>query len=263
MSIRSLAVMTFAALLLSGCENTTSTGASVVSRSQMMLVSSESFANEAAKAYTQVLAQARQQGALDANPTLTRRVSNVAARLIKQAPYFREDCKKWQWEVHVITSDELNAWCMAGGKMAVYSGIVEKLQLTDDEIAVIMGHEITHALREHIREQQSQAAVKNGLLSVASLFGVDGGLLGIADTLANVGLTLPFSRQHETEADEIGLELMYRAGFNPDAGVTVWEKMQKAAGSGQVELLSTHPSNENRIENLRELSAKLKAQRMS
>ena len=148
---------------------------------------------------------------------------------------------------------------MAGGKIAVYTAIVEKLNLTDDEIAFILSHEIAHALREHSREQQSQELVKNGLISVASMFGVDSTILGVASVAANVGISLPFSRSHESESDEIGLELSYMAGYNPDAAASLWRKMQEHSGDGGLEFLSTHPSHESRIENLEELAAKLKA----
>ncbi|MCR5085344.1 MAG: M48 family metallopeptidase [Succinivibrionaceae bacterium] len=223
-----------------------------------MLVSSNEVNQQAAQAYAQVLAQARQQRALDTNPTLTRRVQSIASRLAAQVGYFRPDATQWAWEAHVINSSELNAWCMAGGKIAVYSGIVEQLGLTDDELAVVMGHEMTHALREHIREQQSQEAVRSGLLGALSALGF-GAAASLADTVSNLGIMLPFSRAHENEADEIGLELMYRAGFDPDAGPRVWEKMSAVSGSQPVPILSTHPSNESRISTLRELAARLKA----
>ena len=148
---------------------------------------------------------------------------------------------------------------MAGGKIAVYTAIVEKLNLNDDEIAFILAHEIAHALREHVREQQSQNMIKNGLIGVASIFGIDNTILSVADLVANVGVTLPFSRSHESESDEIGLELAYMAGFDPDGAASLWRKMQENSGNGGLEFLSTHPSHESRIENLQALANKLKS----
>ena len=182
-------------------------------------------------------------------------------RLIAKAPTFRADSAKWDWEVNVITSKELNAWCMAGGKIAVYTALVEQLQLNDDEIATVMGHEIAHALREHVREQMSTQALKQGALNIASLFGVSNTTLNIANTLAEVGVSLPFSRSHETEADELGLELMYRAGYDPQKGIKIWEKMMSlgSGNTGLAVLLSTHPADDERLANLTELAAQLKA----
>ena len=147
---------------------------------------------------------------------------------------------------------------MPGGKIVVYSGIINKLKLTDDEIAIVVGHEIVHALREHSREQQSREMIKSGIIAIAAIMGADRGTLALGNTVANLGFSLPFNRQQETEADTIGLELAYRAGFNPDAAVSVWQKMSKMGGEQPPEFLSTHPSYEHRIDNLQQIANQLK-----
>jgi predicted Zn-dependent protease len=173
-------------------------------------------------------------------------------RLIPATTAFRPDATRWPWEVHVIQDNQLNAWAMPGGKMVVYSGLIEKLRLTDDELAAIMGHEIAHSLREHARERVSQEMATNlgiGIAGAVLGFGQVGQQL--ADALAQVTFTLPHSRGQETEADRIGVELAARGGFEPHAAVSVWQKMQQAAGSGGPQFLSTHPSPENRLADLK------------
>lgn len=248
--------------MLTGCESTTS-NSSTTNRSQLMLTSSEQVMAEAKTAYAQVIAEAKAQGKLNTDPKLTARIKNIGNKLIKKAPLFRADCKNWDWEINVIESDELNAWCMAGGKIAVYSGLVTTLNLTDDEIATVMGHEIAHALREHVREQQSTQMIQNGVISVASsLFGLDDTTVKLGQAAANLGLTLPFSRAHESEADALGLELMYDAGFNPSNASNLWRKMmaQGNANDGLMVLLSTHPGNTDRMQQLDTLAKQLKEQ---
>lgn len=260
-SLLALALTSALCLSVGGCLSNTTSNSSTTNRSQLMLVSEQEVVTQSAQAYDEVIAQAKEQGKLNSNKSLTNRVKNIGQRLIAKAPAFRADCAQWDWEINVITSDELNAWCMAGGKIAVYTGLVQKLNLNDDEIATVMGHEIAHALREHVREQMSTQALKQGALSVASLFGVSDSTLSVANTLAEVGVTLPFSRSHETEADELGLELMYRAGFDPAKGIKIWEKMmaQGSGNTGLAVLLSTHPADDARLENLTKLASELKA----
>lgn len=246
--------------VLSGCNSTTSNSVTT-DRTQIMLVSEQEVMVEADKFYQQVLAEAKRTKTLNTNKQTYNRVRKIADKMIKIAPSFRADCKDWKWEVNVLTSDEVNAWCAAGGKIAVYTGIIETLKLTDDELAVVLSHEIAHALREHSREQMSAEYAKQTALSVASIFGVESEKLQLADIVSQVGLSLPFSRSHETEADELGLELMYRAGYNIDAAPKLWEKMNALSGKSNAfeNLLSTHPSGEDRIENLTRLAAELKA----
>lgn len=244
---------------LSGCNSTTSNSVTT-DRTQIMLVSEQEVMAEADKYYQNVLAEAKRTNTLNTNKQTYNRVRKIADKMIKIAPTFRADCKDWKWEVNVFTSDEVNAWCAAGGKIGVYTGIIDTLKLTDDELATVLSHEIAHALREHSREQMSAEYAKQTAMSVASFLGVETQKLQLADIVSQVGLSLPFSRSHETEADELGLELMYRAGYNIDAAPKLWEKMIALSGSsnGLTNLLSTHPSGEDRIENLTRVAAELK-----
>ena len=171
---------------------------------------------------------------------------------------FRNDAPGWAWEVNVINSGEVNAWCMPGGKIAVYSGLIQKLNATDDEIAAVMGHEIAHALREHARERASQqmnASVAATGLGIA--LGGGQGTMDLAGLVTNLTYNLPNSRLHETEADRIGVELSARAGFDPRAAVSLWQKMQKVAGGSGPQWLSTHPSSDTRIRDLTDYAARV------
>ncbi len=252
-----------AALAVTACTHTTGSSIAGVNRSQMMLVSSNQMNAMADEQYAAIIKKAKQQGKLNSDTALTQRVKRIANKLIAAAPQLRPDCKNWDWEVNVITEDTLNAWCMPGGKIVVYSGIVKQLKLTDDEIAVIVGHEMCHALREHSREQASQQVVTQGIVTVAQLFGVSSGITSLGKQALQLGVTLPFSREHETEADELGLELAWRAGFDPDAAPKLWQKMMDQSGSNPPEILSTHPSDERRIANLQALAMTLKSQKLN
>ncbi len=247
-------------LAVSGCATTktTDSGAVGVKRSQLMLVSESELEKAAQKSYQAVLQDAAKKKKLDTDPQLVARVQRIVKELIPQTRYFRKDAPNWQWEVHVIDSPELNAWCMPGGKIVVYSGLVKKLKLTDDELAAILGHEIAHALREHARERTSQAMAANITLDLgATLLGLDSGSRNLAGMLYQVTVGLPFSRLHETESDKIGVELAARAGYDPYAAVNVWKKMQAVAGDSPPEFLSTHPSSETRIKTLQKIAKKV------
>jgi predicted Zn-dependent protease len=223
-----------------------------------MAVSSEEVNAGAQKAYGQMMAEAQKKGALDRDPAQVARIKNIVGRLVPQTKAFRDDAPKWPWEVHVISLDEVNAWCMPAGKMAMYTGLISKLQATDDELAAVMGHEIAHALREHSREQMSQQIGTQAAIGLAgALFGV--GQLGqnIGGMVADVTLLKPKSRGMETEADRIGVELAARAGYNPQAAISLWQKMEKLGGSQPPQFLSTHPSHETRIADLQAYSAKV------
>lgn len=238
-------------IFLSGCQSTTAGGATDSSRSQLLLISSEDVNQGASTAYKKELTKARAAKALNTNANYTKRVKNVSKRLIAQVGVFRPDALKWKWEVNVLNSNEVNAYCMPGGKIAVYTGIISKLNLTDDELAAVIGHEIAHALREHSREQISQQIATDQAISiVGSLAGLGSTTQSLAGTASQLVLTLPFSRTMESEADVMGMELMARAGYNPEAAVNVWKKMAKLGGSSTPELLSTHPSDSSRISNL-------------
>ncbi|MEG2629485.1 MAG: M48 family metallopeptidase [Comamonas sp.] len=217
------------------------------------LVPAQTLEEAAAEQYQQLLAKAKSQGALApaGNPQL-QRLHVIAQRLIPYAQSWNERARSWRWEVNLIGSKEINAFCMPGGKIAFYTGILDKLALTDDETAMIMGHEMAHALREHSREQLAKSQATNiGLSLGAQLLGL--GDLGNA--AAKVGaqlLSLQFSRSDESDADLVGLEMAARAGYNPQAAVTLWQKMGKETGSsgGGLAFLSTHPSGPDRIREL-------------
>ena len=179
---------------------------------------------------------------------------------------FRPDALKWNWEINVQDSKEVKAYCMAGGKIMVYTGLIDQIKPSDDELAAVIGHEISHALREHVREQMSRAKAQQfGLLGLAAVIGVTtknadnaASTVALGGTVAAVALTLPNSRTAEHEADEMGLELAARAGYNPDAAVTLWQKMGALGGSKPPEFLSTHPSGESRIADLKALIPKVR-----
>lgn len=215
------------------------------------LVPAETLENSARQQYNQTLSEARAQHALapDTYPQLVR-IRQIATRLIPFTTQWNARARDWKWEVNLIGSKQLNAWCMPGGKIAFYTGIIDQLKLTDDEIAMIMGHEMAHALREHARERLAKSQVTNIGLSLASqLLGL-GQLGNVAADLGTQLLTLKYSRDDETEADLVGLEIAARGGYRPEASVQLWQKMLAANGSGGPGFLSTHPSGSNRIEEL-------------
>ncbi|MGE7990207.1 M48 family metallopeptidase [Pseudomonas sp. NPDC089554] len=244
-----------AGLLLGGCQavNTTSGGAVGVERKQYMFsaLSTAEVNQMYAQSYQQTLSEASGKGVLDKSSATAKRVQLIADRLIAQAPQFRPDAAQWQWEVNVIKSDELNANCGPGGKIIFYTGLIDKLQLTDAEIAAVMGHEIAHALREHGREAMSKAyGIEMARQGAGALFGLGQDSMALADTVVNYSMTLPNSRSNENEADLIGLELSARAGYDPNAAITLWNKMSKASEGAPPEFMSTHPASNTRIASL-------------
>jgi predicted Zn-dependent protease len=256
----SLIALAVAAGLL-GCQTveTTKEGTVGVDRQQRMMVSEQEVNASAQKQYAQMMAEAQKKNALDRDAAQVARVKAITSRLVPQTAVFRPDAQKWAWEVHVLSLNDVNAWCMPGGKMAVYSGLIEKLQATDDELAAVMGHEISHALREHSRESISRQMATQTAVGVAgAILGV--GQLGtsLGNMVADVTLNLPNSRTNEVEADRIGVELAARAGYNPNAAITLWEKMAKLSSGGQPpKWLSTHPSHEDRINDLKVYAQKV------
>lgn len=246
--------------LITACQTvrTTQTGSVGVDRSQMMMVSSREMEAAASQSYQKIIQQAGQKNALNRDKEQVERVRAVAHRLIPATGAFRPDAPSWRWEVNVLSSNELNAWCMAGGKIAFYSGIIEKLDLTDDEIAAIMGHEIAHALREHARERASQSMVTNlGVAVLGAALGVGQAGTDLIGSVAKVSFELPNSREHETEADRIGVELAARGGYDPRAAVVLWQKMAKVSGNQPPQWLSTHPSNQSRQQDLAQYAARV------
>jgi len=249
-----------AILTLTACETvqTTQGGVVGVDREQRMAISAESIDQAARQQYAELIAQEKQKGTLNRNQAQVERVRAIANRIVPHTAAFRPDASKWAWEVNVLTSPEVNAWCMPGGKMAVYTGLIEKLQVTDDELAAVMGHEIAHALREHARERASEQAVAGSVISVGAA------VLGLGDIgqkgaeFAYMGLLgLPNSRRHETEADRLGVELAARAGYDPRAAVTLWQKMGQVGGAEPIKFLSTHPSQSDRLNDLTNYSARV------
>ena len=236
-----------AALTLVARASSTEGGAVGASRSQLMLVSSAELDQMAVQGYNKLKADAAAKGTLNTDAAVLARVRAVAARIEPKTAVFRPDAPRWQWEVNLITSQEINAFCMPGGKIMFYTGLVRKLNLSDDEIAVVMGHEIAHALREHSREQVSQAVAAQTAIGIgAQLLGLGGGASQLTGAAYEALVATQFSRSHENEADRIGLELTARAGYNPQAGVTLWQKMTAAGSAGGGGFLSSHPSDSSR-----------------
>lgn len=246
--------------MLAACQavKTTEGGAVGVDRSQQMLASAQELDSAANQQYASLLATARRNNMLNPDPAQAERVRRISQRVIDQVGAFRADARTWDWQVNVLRSAEVNAWCMPGGKIAVYTGLIEKLKVTDDELAAIIGHEIAHALREHARERASEQMVANSVISVGSaLLGV-GSLGQQGAKYAYMGvLGLPNSRSHETEADRIGVELAARAGFDPRAAVTLWQKMARESSSETPKFLSTHPPRADRIADLENYSQRV------
>ena len=215
------------------------------------LVSAEQVEQAAAGQYQQMRQQAAQKNALapDDHPQLVR-LRAISKRIIPFTYEWNPRARSWSWEVNLIGSKELNAFCMPGGKIAFYFGILQQLQLNDDEVAMIMGHEAAHALREHARERMGKtAATRIGASALSALLGLG----NTGDTLLNMGsqlLTLKFSREDESEADLIGIELAARAGYDPGAGVTLWQKMAEASKGAPPQFMSTHPSGPTRINDI-------------
>jgi predicted Zn-dependent protease len=246
-------LMAAAILAAVGCETvkTTSAGAVGVDRKQQMLVPSATIEQGAAEAYEAELKAARDKGVLNTNKAQLARVTTIARRVVAATPAFRSDAAGWNWQFNVQQTKELNAYCMPGGRIMVYSGIIDSLDLSDAEIATVLGHEIAHALREHTRERVSRAYAQQLVLSgAAAVTGVSEGAANIANMVAEVTFQLPFSRDQESEADQIGLELMARAGYDPHAALTLWNKMSAAESSGTPKFLSTHPAPKERIKDI-------------
>jgi predicted Zn-dependent protease len=248
------------ATALLGCQTapTTRSGAVGVDRQQTMLVSSEEVDRSAAQAYRQEMSAAARVGRLNRDPRQVARVRTIAARLISQTGTFRADARGWVWETNVVSAEAVNAWCMPGGKMAVYTGLIQQLTPTDDELAAIMGHEIAHALREHGRERASQAmATAIGLNILGAVTGMSRSTMDLSSIVIDVTVMKPNSREHESEADRIGVELAARAGYDPRAAISLWVKMRGLGESQPPQFLSTHPSHETRIADLRAYAARV------
>ena len=248
---KTLFALAFALLTLCSCQTNPVTG-----RQQLMLVSEDVAITESKQAYAAMLQPLEKKGQIDNNPAVSSRVRTITGKLIAQAIKYRPETQSWEWSVKVIDDPKtVNAWCMAGGRMAIYTGLIDQLKATDDELAQVMGHEISHALAKHTAERMSRAmAMQMGLGVLAatqqsSRYG-DLTLTG-AQMAAVVALELPNSREAETEADRIGIELAAKAGYDPKAAISLWDKMAKVGGgSSSFDFLSTHPAPQKRMETL-------------
>ena len=227
-----------------------------VHKSRLLLLPASMVERSAAQQYGQLMSQAAQRGLLNNDPQQVERLRRIARELIPHATRFNQNADKWRWEVNLITSKTVNAFCMPGGKIAFFTGILDQLQLTDDEVATIMGHEIGHALLEHGRARMSEQVLKNvGISVAAAVFNLGQISAELLAQAANLAVSLPYARKQESDADLVGLELSARSGHDPRAAVAVWQKMSrlsqastKGGGSGQPpQFLSTHPSHESRI----------------
>ena len=250
-----LSLLLFVMSLLVGCSSTTLPGTFGAERKQFIILPENDYHIQAALDYGNMIGQLKQKGQLVENAQVRR----VAQRLINQTNHYRIDAPNWNWQVNVIKNDSINAFAMPGGKIAVFTGMITKVKPTDDELAAVMGHEIAHALREHSREKASKAAAGRLTTKLVTSYAGLGEYGNLAVQLfEKYGWNLPNSRSAETEADLIGLELMSRAGYNPNAAVTLWQKVAAANNSNNgISFLSTHPGTENRIKKIQETSPRM------
>ncbi len=233
----------------------TACATSPTGRKQLMIVSEEHAIEASKQAYTEALKPFASEGKLDNDPILKARVNTITSRLIAQAVIMRPETRNWEWSIKILDDPKtVNAWCMAGGKMALYTGLIKQVNPTDDELAQVMGHEIAHALANHTAEKMSVAIASSvGVAAVGAA--TDRPAVTMASVaVAALAVKLPNSRVAETEADRIGIELAAKAGYDPRAAVSLWEKMARVSrGSSQMEFLSTHPNPGNRQSRLRQL----------
>lgn len=256
MRLTAAAAVVAATLALSACATNPVTG-----RSQFMIVSEETAISQSRQVYSSLMGQMQRQGRLSDDRALNARVRTITDRVVQQAVRYRPETARWQWQMQVVEGPDVNAFCMAGGKMAIYTGLIEKVRPTDDELAQVIAHEIAHALSNHTAEKMSVAQASQLGAAVLGAVAQSRGLpIGASETqlLATVGVQLPNSRAAEAEADRIGIELAARAGYDPYAAVSLWRKMAVAAGSrGSIEFLSTHPAADSRIAELQALAPKM------
>jgi predicted Zn-dependent protease len=253
MNFRQPLITTALVLLLAACA-TSPTG-----RKQLMLVSEQQAISSSRQAYAQEMGKYQKEGKLVTDPRVLERTRVITERLVAQAVKMRPDSANWQWSVQVIDDPKtVNAWCMAGGRMALYTGLIKQVDPTDDELAQVMGHEIAHALANHTAERMSTAMAANaGILAAGVMSDKPGQSMAIAAGVAALAIKLPNSRAAETEADQIGIELAARAGYDPRAAITLWQKMAKVGGGAPPEFMSTHPSDASRQQRLSALAPKM------
>ena len=241
---------------LAGCV-TSPTG-----RTQLLLISPDAAIAQSQTAYLETVRDLRRDDKLLDDPLLADRMAVVTGRLVAVTVARYPHTANWKWSVALIDEpDTVNAWCMAGGRMAVYNGLVDKLELTDDELAQIMGHEISHAVANHTAERMSMAIAQNlGVLAVQSTTDDARKQRGV-QLAAVLAIGLPNSRVGENEADRMGIEIAARAGYDPAAAVSLWRKMEREGGARPPQFLSTHPSPGNRRETLAALGRQMQALR--
>jgi predicted Zn-dependent protease len=244
--VRKLSITAVLALAVAACA-TSPTG-----RKQLMLVSEQQAIGASRQAYVEEMGKYKEQGRLVTDPRVINRVQVITERLVAQAVKMRPDSANWQWSVQVIDEPKtVNAWCMAGGRMAVYTGLLQKVDPTDDELAQVMGHEIAHALANHTAERMSVAMASSaGVIAAGLLSDRPAAAMATAAAAAKLAVELPNSRTSETEADRIGIELAAKAGYDPAASVTLWQKMAAVGGDGPPAFLSTHPTDAQRQQRL-------------
>lgn len=243
------------ALVLTACATNP-----VTNRSQLSLIDEVTVISESYATYAASMSNAQGQGQLNTDATQVKRIRDIAYRIVPHAVSFKPAIINWQWDVNLVKNDEANAYCMAGGKIAVYTGLIEQIDPTDDELAQVIAHEIAHALSGHSQEKMSMAIVGDLVGSAVVLTTAGYGTTINADgvrSLVQLTLTLPNSRQAETEADAIGIKLAAAAGFNPQAAATLWRKMSAANAQRPLTLLSTHPDPDNRVMAMTEEATKL------
>lgn len=255
-------------IILSGCATNSMTG-----RSQLMIVSESAAINKSSSLYNSMITAYDEKNKVSSDLALNERVQTITNRLVERAVLYKPDSQKWKWQVNVIESEEINAFCMAGGKMAVFTGLLDKIQPTDDELAQVMGHEISHALANHTAEKMSVdllTKIAIGAVTVAVAASDQSGnqnqrqqnmrtTQDLAILAGAAFVTLPNSRGAETEADKLGVELAAQAGYNPEASITLWEKMMAETGNkSKGDFMSTHPSPPNRIEAFQALQEPMK-----
>jgi predicted Zn-dependent protease len=252
-SLHRITAVLLVSALLAACA-TSPTG-----RRQLMLVSEDSAIASSAQAYVQEVGKLKKEGKLSSDKALIQRVNSITERLVAQAILMRPDSADWAWSVAVIDDPEtVNAWCMAGGRMAIYTGLIDKIDPSDDEVAQVMGHEIGHALANHTAEKMSVAMASSiGVVAVGIASDNKGAAMTGAAAAAALAVTLPNSRTAETEADRIGIELAAKAGYDPAAAVTLWSKMNNLPGGQPPQFLSTHPNPENREKKLAALGPEM------
>ena len=236
--------------LLSACTTNPVTG-----RKQFIIVPESEAIAASKEAYVQMMGPLEKEGKIDGDRALKSRIDTITGRLVAQAILFRPETEKWEWTVKVIDDPKtVNAFCMAGGRMAVYTGLIQQIKPSDDELAQVMGHEIAHALSNHTAEKMSDAMASDLAVTAVAVTQRNSEVaLPGAALAATLAIKLPNSRQAESEADRIGIELAARAGYDPHAAVSLWQKMEKVSGGGRIDFLSTHPAPQKRMETLAEL----------